>query len=100
MATVTTVTVQRSGPAVRAALAEHAPAECPQFEVELRDALARARTDLDLTRVEAVLTRWHARATIVANPLSSAEQTLVQRARAGDFTGLRARGEGGAWTTL
>ncbi len=100
VATVTTVTVQRSGPAVRASLAEHAPAECSQFEAELRDALARASADLDLTRVDAVLTRWHARATIVANPLTPVEEALVQRARAGDFTGLLVRGDDGAWTTL
>ena len=100
MATVTTVTVQRSGPAIRAALAEHSPKECSRFEADLRDALARASADLDLARVDAVLTRWHARATIVANPLTPEEQALVQRARAGDFTGLRTRDERGTWTTL
>ena len=92
--------MDRSGPAIRAALAEHSPQERPLFEADLREALARASADLDLARVEAVLTHWHARATIVANPLTADEQALVQRARAGDLTGLRARGEDGAWTTV
>jgi hypothetical protein len=98
--TPTTTKVERSGPAIRTALAEHSPQECIQFESDVRDALARASADLDLARVDAVLTSWHARATIVANPLTAEEQALVQGARAGDFTGLRARGERGAWTTL
>ena len=98
--TGTTRKVERSGPAIRNILAQHSPQECRQFEADVRNALVRAGTDLDLARVDAVLTRWHARATIVANPLTVEEQTLVQRARAGDFTGLRARGEHGAWTTL
>lgn len=100
MTTVTTTKVERSGPAIRAALAEHSPQKCRQFEVDVRDALAHASADLNLARVDAVLTHWHARATIVANPLTAEEQASIERARAGDFTGLRARGEHGAWTTL
>lgn len=100
MTTVMATVVGRSGPAVRAVLAEHAPQDCARFEGELRDALFRAGEDLDVTRVDAVLARWHARATVAANPLTAEELALVQRARAGDLTGLRARDEHGVWTTL
>jgi len=62
------------------------------------DVVRRYVENQQLARVDAVLTCWHARATIVANPLTAEEQALVQRARAGDFTGLRARGGHGAWT--
>jgi len=98
--TVTASVVERSGPAVRAALAEHAPQDCARFEAELREALTRAGDDLDVTRVDAVLARWHARAMVAANPLTAEELVLVQRAKAGDFTGLRSRDEHGVWTTL
>ncbi|MGH4009316.1 MAG: hypothetical protein ACRDTH_14385 [Pseudonocardiaceae bacterium] len=37
---MTSVAVERSGPAIRAALAEHASEDCACFEVELRTALA------------------------------------------------------------
>jgi len=40
------------------------------------------------------------RACILANPLTNQEQTLLRRARAGDFSGLRAPDENGGWTTL
>jgi Family of unknown function (DUF6247) len=98
---VTTATaVQRTGPGILAALTQHARLEGAQFESELRDALARAGTDLDLARVDEVITRWHTRACILANPLTDQEQALLRRARAGEFTGLRARDGNGGWTTL
>ena len=100
MTTTTARVVQRTGPGIRAVLDERAPQERSRFEAELREALARAAEDLDVARVEQVLARWHARASVVANPLSEQEQALVRRARAGDLTGLRARDEHGAWTTL
>lgn len=100
MATVTTVTIERSGPAIRAALGEHAPEDCPRFESEMRDALTRAAGDLDLTGAHAVLARWHALATMAANPLTADEHAQVQRAKTGDFSGLHARDEHGNWTTL
>jgi len=50
--------------------------------------------------VDEVVTRWHARACILSNPLTDQEQALLKRASAGDFTGLRARDEDGSWTTL
>jgi hypothetical protein len=62
--------------------------------------LARAAADLDVTRDDEVMTRWRTRACILANPLTEQEQTLLRRARAADFTGLRARDENGGWITL
>jgi hypothetical protein len=100
MATVTSVAVERSGPAIRDALAEHAPGEEHRFSSELRDALARAADDLDLAGPRAVLARWHGLATMAANPLTAEEHALLERARAGDFTGLSVRDEHGNWTTL
>jgi hypothetical protein len=98
--TATAAAVQRTGPGILAALTQHAPLEAAQFESELRDALARAGTDLDVARVDEVITRWHARACILANPLTDQEQALLRRARAGDFSGLRVRDGNGGWTTL
>ncbi len=100
MATVTVVAIERSGPAIRAALAEHAPGDEHLFEDELRDAITRAADDLDLAGPQAVLARWHALATMAANPLTSDERAQVARARTGDLTGLRTRDEHGNWTTL
>jgi hypothetical protein len=92
--------MERTGPGILAALHQHASQEGVQFEAELRDALARAGTDLDMARVNEVISRWHIRACILANPLTEQEQTLLGRARTGEFTGLRARDEKGDWTTL
>lgn len=100
MATVTAVTIERSGPAIRAALAEYAPADEPRFATELRAALARAGDDLDLAGPQAVLARWHALAAMAANPLTAQERAQVQRAKDGDFTGFSERDERGNWTTL
>ena len=68
------VAVERSGPAVRAALNAHAPERCAQFEAELRSALARAAENFDLSGPQAVLTHWHAVATMAANPLTDTER--------------------------
>lgn len=100
MATVTVVAIERSGPAIRAALAEHAPGDEHRFAAELRDALTRALDDLDLAGPHAVLARWHAMAAMAANPLTADERAQIERARAGDLSGLRARDEHGSWTTL
>lgn len=100
MATVTVVAIERSGPAIRAALVEHAPGDEHRFEAELRDALTRASDDLDLAGPQAVLARWHALATMAANPLTADERAQIERAKAGDFTGLSARDQHGNWTTL
>ena len=98
--TVTVIAVERSGPAIRAALTEHAPEDCACFEAELRTALAHASDDLDLSGIETVLTRWHALAAMAANPLTAAERTQVEQAKADDFTGLYAPDERGNWIQL
>ena len=100
MATVTMVTVDCTGPAIQAALAAHSESDEPQFVAELRAALADAGQNLDLAGPQAVLSRWHARAMMAANPLSAAEQAQIERAKAGDFTGFSVRNDDGTWTTL
>ena len=100
MTATAAMVVERTGPGIRAVLEVQAPDERSRFEAELREALARAGEDLDVARVEEVLARWHARACVVANPLSEDEQEQVRRARAGDLTGLRSRDERGNWSTL
>lgn len=100
MATVTMVAVERTGPAIRAALAAHSPSEEAEFVSELRAALADAGEDLDLAGSHAVLRRWHARAVMAANPLTADEQAQMERARAGDFAGFSVRDDDGTWTTL
>ncbi len=99
MATITAV--PRSGPAIRAALAEHGVSgQLERFEDEMRAALTHAADELDLVGVDAVLSRWHALATMAANPLTDDEQAQVARAKAGEVAGLRARDEHGNWITL
>lgn len=98
--TTATMKVERSGPAIRAALAELAPDECAAFEAELRHTIVGASETFDLAPAEAVLDRWWGIAVIRANPLSEQEQAQVARARAGDFTGLLARDERGDWVRL
>lgn len=100
MSAMAATVVERTGPGIRAALDQRAPHERSRFEAELRESLSRAVEDLDVAPVQEVLTRWHARASVVANPLNGDEQALVARARAGDLTGLRSRDEHGTWTTL
>jgi len=98
---VTTATrVERSGPAIRAVLAEASPAECAQFEAEFTAALQAAATHLDLAEAEAVLDRWWGIAAIRVNPLTEAEQVQLARARIGDVTGLHGRDKHGNWVRL
>lgn len=92
--------IERSGPAIRAALAEAAPADCDRFEREFRQALARAESDFDLASIERVLDRWWGIAAIRANPLSPAERDQVARARAGDETGWIVHRDDGTRTRL
>ncbi len=99
-ATATATGAVRSGPGISTALDKYAPQERPDYEAELRDALARASDDLDVSRVDDVLSRWHSRAAIVANPLTRKEQAVLRRARAGDLSGLRARDQNGGWATV
>jgi Family of unknown function (DUF6247) len=98
--TVKTI-IERTGPAVRAALLVYSSAEqCAQFEAELRSALAQAKEDLDLSGPLEVLAHWHALVTLDANPFSDEERELIARMKVGDYTGLRTRDEHGNWVRL
>jgi hypothetical protein len=88
MTAVTMVAIEPTGPAIRAALAAHAPEDEAGFVAELRDALGSTEQDLDLAGPQAVLRRWHARALMAANPLSADELAQLARARSGDLTGF------------
>lgn len=98
--TVTFVAIERSGPAIRASLNEHYPEDGVRFETEFRGAMARAADNFDLTDPQTVLTRWHALATMAANPLTDEERKQVDRAKAGNFTGMYSRDETGTWLRL
>jgi hypothetical protein len=84
----TPTVIERSGPAIRAALLAHAPERCGQFEEEFRSALTLAAQNLDLSGPQAVLTHWQAVAMMAANPLAAEEREQIERAKAGDFRGL------------
>lgn len=84
---VSATKIERSGPAVRAALAELAPEECARFEAEFRSALAASRDDFDGQRVQDVIGRWWARANVLLAPDPIAEATWG-RIKAGDTTDL------------
>jgi len=100
--TTATTRIERSGPAVRAALARLSPTECAQFEAEFAEAIARASAsaEYDLAPAESVLDRWWGIAVIRANPLSEQEQAQLARARDGAFEGLWERDERGDWHQL
>lgn len=92
--------IERSGPAIHAALAELSPDECAQFETEFKRATQHAGRTFDLAPLDALLDRWWGIAAIRANPLSAEERAQVARARTGDLTGLLARDEQGNWVQL
>jgi len=98
----TPTVVERSGPAIRAALLAHAPERCRQFEDELRSALALTTQNLDLAGPQAVLAHWQAVAMMAANPLTAEEREQVERAKASDFSGLLSwhQDENGSWVRL
>jgi hypothetical protein len=98
--TTATTRIERSGPAVRAALAQLSPAECAQFEAEFAQAAARAGAEYDLAPVQGVLDRWWGIAVIRANPLSEHELAQLARAREGVFDGLWERDDHGDWRQL
>lgn len=85
--TEVTTKIERSGPAIRAALAQFAPAERALFDADFRQALTQAGEKFDLAPVDAVLDRWWGVAAIRANPLTTHERQLVAQARAGDDSG-------------
>lgn len=92
--------VERTGPAIRAALREAAPDELPEFEAEFRIALAEADDDFDLSRVEKMLDRWWGRAHLRLNPPTPEELAVIERVRRGDFRGMSTRTADGEWVPL
>lgn len=80
--------IERSGPAVRAALARFAPADLAEFEAEFGRAITAAATSLDLATAQEVLNRWWRIAAIQANPLTPTERDQLPRARQGDVASL------------
>jgi hypothetical protein len=94
--------VERSGPAIRAALLAHAPERCLQFEAEFRSALELATQNLDLSGPQAVLAHWQAVAMMAANQLTDEEREQIERAKAGEFSGLLTwhYDEKGSWVRL
>jgi Family of unknown function (DUF6247) len=93
--------VERSGPAIRAALLTYAPERCAEFEAEFRSAMALAADSLDLSGPQAVLKHWQAVAIMEANPLTDQERESLKGAEAGDFSGLITmhRDQDGNWVS-
>lgn len=87
----TPVRIERTGPSIRAALAQFAPHDLVEFEAEFRCALAEADEDLDLSTVDAVITKWWGRAHLRAHPPTSEERAAVARLTAGDVSGLHTK---------
>lgn len=81
------VRVERSGPAIRAVLAEVSPLEAVRFEREYSEALSRATRSLDLSEADALLTRWWGVAALRANPLTDQEQQQLHRLQTGEDVG-------------
>ncbi|MGH3792693.1 MAG: DUF6247 family protein [Pseudonocardiaceae bacterium] len=55
---VATTKIERSGPLIRAVLAEFAPDECALFEAEFQQAIRQVSEKFDLAPLDAVLDRW------------------------------------------
>jgi hypothetical protein len=85
------VTVERTGPALRAALAVYAPEDAARFAAaSYGTRWPRARTGPGpWPGPRPVLRRWHTRAVMAANPLTADERAQVERAKGADFTGFR-----------
>ena len=81
--------IARSGPAIRALLAEVSPAECAEFERDFAAAAEQAGRDVDIAPLDDVLDRWWRIAAVRGNPLTDAELAMIERARSGDFNGWR-----------
>lgn len=95
MPTPTATTIDRTGPAIRATLAEYAPAERVQFEREFQAALADAGETFDATPVDTLIGRWWARTVALLNPDPAADAAR-QRIQAGDFSDVSAEWRGQA----
>ena len=81
-------------------LAEFAPEQAGEFELEFRQAARQVGEQLDLEPLDHVLNRWWGIATMHLQPLSPEEEQQLARARTGDFTGLSTRDADGAWRRL
>ncbi len=92
--------LERSVPAVRAALIEHAPERGEQFDDELQQALTQANDTLEPGLLDAVLDRWWGTAAILANPLTEHKRVQLDWAKVGDFTGMLMGRENGTWVAL
>jgi hypothetical protein len=101
MTASTTVTGPgRSGPEIRAALAEHAPAELAAFERDFHAALIDAATSFDTRPLEQVLTRWWPIAAVRSIQLTEAEHDQIRRVQAGDYSGLYEQTNDGTFRRL
>ena len=85
---VMSVGIERTGPAIRTALAELAPDDLVEFEAEFRRALAEADDDFDLQKVHAVIDKWWGVAHLRQNPPTPEERAVIDRVLDGDFSGL------------
>ena len=88
------IVVERTGPAIRAALMQASPDEVPDFEAEFRIALAEADDDFDASRIDRVIGRWWRIAHARLNPVSAQDRAIAERAAAGDPRGTFGRVDG------
>ena len=88
--------LERTGPAIRAALMQASPDEVPDFEAEFHTALAEADDDFDVSRIDRVIGRWWRIAHLRLNPIPDEERELAERAAAGDLRGTFTR-RGDEW---
>jgi Family of unknown function (DUF6247) len=84
---MTNIKLDQSGAAVRAVLADLAPAECVEFEAEFHTTMAEVDDDFDTSRVDALVRRWWARAVVLRNP-DPAANAAWERIKAGDTSDL------------
>jgi peptidase E len=69
MTTATATTgIDRTGPAVREALATFDAQACTRFEAEFHTAIAETQVDFDTTRITDVVNRWWAYTIAEVNP--------------------------------
>ncbi len=97
MGELNSVGVERSGPAIRAVLAELAPDDLVEFSAEFRIALAEADDTFDLAPVQAVVNKWWAIAYVRLHPPTPEERAVMERVRRGDFSGMYVRTAEGEW---
>ena len=100
MTTTTRTGPGRSGPEIRAALAEHAPAELVAFERDFQQALSEAAATFDTSTIDRVIDRWWQIAAVRSVELSEAENDQLRRAKAGDFTGLLEQADDGTFRRI